>query len=71
MFLSLITHPTVGNIVDPEVVDRHQGGKADGPPLDLLRPVGHERNKVDVGPSRGGGTGRKGSDGVGLCVVVG
>jgi len=64
-----LTHPTVGNVVQPEVVDREHAGKPDGPPLDLRGPVGHEGQKVDVGPNRGGGIGREG--GIDLCVVVG
>ena len=63
MSLSL-THPTVGNVVLPEVVDREHAGKPDGSPLDLIRPVGHERHIVDVWPDRQG-------SGVDLCVMVG
>ena len=62
MSLSL-THPTVGNVVLPEVVDREDAGKSDGPPLDLRGPVGHEGHKVDVGPNRERGSG----SGVDLC----
>ena len=47
------THPAVGDVIQPEVVDPEDAGKPDALSLALTCPVGLEGHKVDVGPNRG------------------
>lgn len=46
------THPAVGDVIQPKVVDPEDAGKPDALSLALARPVGLEGYKVDIGPNR-------------------